>query len=247
MKNPPAYQYYAADFDEDTASWECDEVGIYQRLLNYSWINGWKPDEGLPDDPRRLARIARVSYKKFLKRWTIIAKKFFLNGNGFLINRRLEEEREIQRQYREEQARKGKIGAIKRWKDDSRGHNRGDSPRNGRKMALQSSSSIKDKDPKKEPFQLPTKEEVNESSIPKIKEDLEKVCEHLYETEKFLKVHAFKNKMLKEGKYERAILHTLIRCSLKDKFQDSAWGYCMKVIGIENGNYNEYEYRKDKS
>ena len=111
MTNPPAYQYYAADFDEDTASWECDEVGIYQRLLNYSWINGWKPNEGLPDDLKRLARIARCSYKKFQKGWTIISKKFFLNGNGFLINRRLEEQRTITLTWRKKSKEGGKRSA----------------------------------------------------------------------------------------------------------------------------------------
>jgi uncharacterized protein YdaU (DUF1376 family) len=141
MTKPPAYQYYAADFDEDTASWDCYEVGVYQRLLNYEWINGC-----LPNEPIRLARIARTSSKKFQKSWEIISKKFSQNGEGFLVNRRMEEEREKQRKYREEQARKGKIGADKRWNGDSHGHNRGDSPTNGREMALQSSSSIKDKE-----------------------------------------------------------------------------------------------------
>ena len=113
-------------------------------------------------------------------------------------------------------------------------------------MALQSSSSLKDKDPKKELFQLPNKEEINESSMPKIKEDIEEICDYLYETKKFPKVHAFKNKMLKEEKYERAILHTLVRCALKDNFEDTPWAYCKKIIEVENGNYIEYEYGKDK-
>jgi len=103
-----------------------------------------------------------------------------------------------------------------------------------------------DKDPKKELFQLPNKEEINESSMPKIKEDIEEICDYLYETKKFPKVHAFKNKMLKEEKYERAILHTLVRCALKDNFEDTPWAYCKKIIEVENGNYIEYEYGKDK-
>ena len=118
MGNPPAYQYYAADFDEDTASWNNEEVGIYQRLLNYSWVNGWTVNEGLPDDPKRLAMIVRCSYKKFQKRWEIISKKFSRNGSGFLVNRRLEQERSKLLKYVESQRESGKRGAEKRWKQD---------------------------------------------------------------------------------------------------------------------------------
>lgn len=147
MANPPAYQYYAADFDEDTASWNNEEVGIYQRLLNYSWVNGWTVNEGLPDDPKRLAMIVRCSYKKFQKRWEIIQKKFSRNGSGFLVNRRLEEERAKLVKYVESQRESGKRGAEKRWKQDGDPiadpiSNPIDEP-NGETMALPSSSSLK--------------------------------------------------------------------------------------------------------
>lgn len=128
MANPPAYQYYPADFDEDTAAWDVDEVGIYQRLLNYSWINGWKPGEGLPDDKRRLAKIARCDQKQFNRCWKLVSTKFaqkehelsFITTQGgesiTLINRRLEEEREIQREYRESQSESGKRGVAAKKK-----------------------------------------------------------------------------------------------------------------------------------
>ena len=143
MAKAPAYQYYAADFEMDTAGWTVDEVGIYQRLLNYEWING-----ALPDDLEKLARIVRISSQKMKKKWPTLKHKFFLNGDGKLVNRRMEEERENQDRYRQEQSRKGKRGAKKRWPGDSRGHSRGYSTGNGRSIALQSSSSssIKDKE-----------------------------------------------------------------------------------------------------
>lgn len=249
MTNPPAFQLYAADFYMDTEEWTVEEIGIYTRLLFYEWVNN-----DLPTDYTRLARIAGCSLKRFQKGFCQVQSKFSQNGKGRLVNRKLEEIREKQWKYREEQARKGKKGAEKRWESDSHGHSNGyshghsngDGTGNGRDMALQSSSSIKDKDPKKELFQLPNKEEINESSMPKIKEDIEEICDYLYETKKFPKVHAFKNKMLKEEKYERAILHTLVRCALKDNFEDTPWAYCKKIIEVENGNYIEYEYGKDK-
>jgi len=153
MSNPPAYQCYAADFDEDTAAWDNYEIGVYKRLLNYSWINGWREDEGLPDDTKMLARIVRCSHKRFLKSWVIVSKKFSQKGNGFLINRRLEEERSNLLKYKESQRESGKRGAVKRWKKDSEpnGDPIGDpnsepnGERYGESMALQSSSSNKER------------------------------------------------------------------------------------------------------
>jgi len=126
--DPPAYQYYPADFDEDTAAWDVDEIGIYQRLLNYSWINGWKPGDGLPDDKRRLAKIARCDPRKFNRCWKLISTKFskmehelgLANTQGgelvTLVNRRLEEEREITLEYRESQSEAGKRGVAAKKK-----------------------------------------------------------------------------------------------------------------------------------
>ncbi|GAH31303.1 unnamed protein product, partial [marine sediment metagenome] len=53
--------------------------------------------------------------------------------------------REKQRKYRELQKQKGIEGAKIRWGDDSRSHSNGHSRSNGRKVALQSSSSLEDK------------------------------------------------------------------------------------------------------
>ena len=162
MANPPAYQYYPADFDEDTASWDVNEVGIYQRLLNYSWINGWNPNEGLPDDTKRLAMIARCSYKKFQKAWPIISKKFskredhfFNNGVpkrkiNFLINRRLEEGREKLLKYLENQAESGRRGIEAKKKKGIFPFDKSSDPSSdpssdgaSQNQALPSSSSIK--------------------------------------------------------------------------------------------------------
>lgn len=150
MANPPAYQHYPADFDEDTATWTNEEVGIYQRLLNYGWINGWNSNEGLPDDPKRLANIVRCSYKKFQKRWEIISKKFFKTEGGFLRNRRQEEERSKLLNYIKSQSESGKRGAEKRWKKHGDPNGDPNGVGYGGKMALPSSSSLKKELYKKE-------------------------------------------------------------------------------------------------
>lgn len=144
MFKAPAFQLYAADFYMDTNGWTPEEIGIYFRLLMHEWVSG-----GLPNDPKRLASISQCSYKKFQFGWEIIQKKFIQNGNGLLINKRLEIARQEQEEYRESQIESGKRGAERRWKGrikkdskpngDPIGDPIGDP--NGEKMALQSSSS----------------------------------------------------------------------------------------------------------
>ena len=111
MAKDPAYPLYAQDFDMDTASWGTDEIGIYIRLLNYEWINGY-----LPNDITRIAKIVRISPTKLKKSWQIISKKFSQNGDNNLINRRMEEEREKRNKYIKSQRESGKKGAEIRWK-----------------------------------------------------------------------------------------------------------------------------------
>jgi uncharacterized phage protein (TIGR02220 family) len=125
MSKSPAFQTYSADYYMDTNSWTIEEMGIYQRLLLTEWVNG-----ALPDDRVRLARIAGCSLKKFHAAWPTINVKFTkydslldsknglyfqvddtLTGKGYLINIRMEKEREKQRKYKELQSKKGKKSA----------------------------------------------------------------------------------------------------------------------------------------
>ncbi len=110
MGKPPAFPLYASDFDMDTATWENDEIGAYLRLLLYEWVNG-----ALPNDPYKLSKIVRESKKKFTKKWENLSTKFIQNGNGFLINKRMEEVREERSQFIESQREKGIKSAKKRW------------------------------------------------------------------------------------------------------------------------------------
>jgi hypothetical protein len=98
------------------------------------------------------------------------------------------------------------------------------------------------KGPADAPFVLPSKEEIQESSDPKIEEHIQHVCDRLYEEKIFPDVNAFKNKMLKGKKNGRGVLHALARCYIAKP--EDPWGYCQKIISIEDGNYNERDYRK---
>ncbi len=106
MGKAPAFQLYASDFYMDTSGWTATQVGIYFRLLMFEWING-----SIPNDTEKLARIAQIDHGNFLKCYRpTVEGKFLENGNGVLINRRLEEVRKKQSKYLESQLEKGKKG-----------------------------------------------------------------------------------------------------------------------------------------
>ena len=73
--------------------------------------------------------------------------------------------------------------------------------------------------------------------------EIDEICKALYDQKIFPKVYAFKNTQLKRHKNPDAILHALRACSVKKNFQRGAWAYCEKIMQIENGNYNEREFR----
>lgn len=106
MRKAPAFQLYSNDFFVDTITWELDELGLYSRLLFVEWSNG-----PLPNDHKKLAKIAGISPKKFSNLFQIVSQKFIENDDGNLINVRLEQEREKQYKYSESR----KDIANKRW------------------------------------------------------------------------------------------------------------------------------------
>jgi uncharacterized protein YdaU (DUF1376 family) len=102
---------YAQDFDMDTKSWTAIEVGVYIRLLNYEWVNG-----SLPNTMAQLARIAQIDPRNMQKMWSaVIAKKFTTDAANMYVNKRMEEEREKQLNYRISQQEKGVKRAAKMW------------------------------------------------------------------------------------------------------------------------------------
>lgn len=94
------------------------------------------------------------------------------------------------------------------------------------------------------PFELPSKETINEASDPMISDQIEKICGQLYQEKIFPEVNAFKNTMLKKKKNSRSILHTLCRAYMKRTFDEGPWAYCEKIIQNESQNYNARDYEK---
>jgi len=108
----PAFRLYAADFYMDTLTWDADDIGVYFCLLMAEWVNG-----PLENDTHKLAKIAKKTHQKFIKNFAKIHQKFSVlkTENGeFLINERLESEREKQIEYRKNQSEYGRIGAKKK-------------------------------------------------------------------------------------------------------------------------------------
>lgn len=93
----------------------------------------------------------------------------------------------------------------------------------------------------------PSKDEIDNASIVKLKEQIKSVSDELYDKKIFPKVHMWVNKQIKDNKNQRAILHTLIRCLMKGSFQQNggAVAYCTKILKVENGNYNERDHQKN--
>ena len=106
MSKPPAFRLYASDFDMDTNTWELEEIGLYFRLLMSQWVNG-----PLPNDRKKLSKIARISSRKFQKLFPKVSHKFKQNDAGKLFNQRLEDERQKQTNYLKKQSKYGKLGA----------------------------------------------------------------------------------------------------------------------------------------
>jgi len=242
----PAFQLYAADFYMDTLTWETDDIGVYFCLLMAEWVNG-----PLEDDTRKLAKIAKKTHQKFIKNFSKISHKFSVNSDGKLVNLRLEEERERQNQFHNSRKSGGIKTASKRWgnrKDDSSAISSANSSANSSRVGLlsSSSSSIKDKTIKAEaaglPLEIPSKEIISEAAIPKIENDIQAVCEKLYEEKKFPAVFAFKNAAIKQQKNVRAVLHTLSRCYISDP--KDPWAFCAKILQMESMNYNARDHQK---
>jgi uncharacterized protein YdaU (DUF1376 family) len=129
MTKAPAFQFYASDFVDDTMEWTPLEVGIYMRLLCFQWIN-----KSLPQEKNRMARLSGCTEKEFSDAWETIKSKFYVNGDGRIYNKKLENIRIAQDEYREKQRISGVKGARVRYGDPI-------SDPNGEKVALQSSSS----------------------------------------------------------------------------------------------------------
>ena len=95
-----------------------------------------------------------------------------------------------------------------------------------------------------ERFTLPSKEEINEASKPKILASIETLSKYLYESNIFPNIHGFKNQCFKNKANLRAVAHTLTRCVAAKPSEP--WAYCIAIMKKEDGNFNARDYAKSK-
>jgi uncharacterized protein YdaU (DUF1376 family) len=112
MDKSPAFLLYTDKFFTGCADMQPETVGIYIRLL----CKLWNLPDGLPSDVKKLARLALVSEKVFIKSWEsdFLCEKFILNDKSNLTNDRLE----IVREKRLEKSTKARESILKRWQKD---------------------------------------------------------------------------------------------------------------------------------
>ena len=101
------------------------EVGAYMLLLCHSWLEG-----SIPDDPLAAAKLCRIPPSQMKKAWPSIRPCWKPSEDGRLINPRQERERENQIQYREQQARAGRISGEVRKRTAFERRSHGDDTHN---------------------------------------------------------------------------------------------------------------------
>ncbi len=134
MNKPPAFQFYAGDFLNGTASFTAEETGAYIRLLCHQWDKGT-----LPLDPKRLCILAGCTEDALAS----IMHKFASDGNGGLQNHRLEKTRQKQKAFKQSRSQNA-LGGWEGEKGEARRHalaSKVHKLRRSKKHGLHSSSS----------------------------------------------------------------------------------------------------------
>ena len=109
---PPAFQFYATDFlsDAPVIAMSLEERGAYITLLCIAWT-----EQGIPDDHKKLAKVLRVSKRRFEDIWESMEVCWEANGYGRLVNPRQEAIREEMRERSQTASAAGTAGARARW------------------------------------------------------------------------------------------------------------------------------------
>ncbi len=104
-------KWWVDRFETSTRSWSVAEVGVYIRLLNYSWIK-----RGIPDDEARLARICGCTEEEFTPLWRTVHQKWSAHPDraGDLVQRFQEKVRAEQLGLHDKRVEAGKKGGYRK-------------------------------------------------------------------------------------------------------------------------------------
>lgn len=106
MSRAPFFKLFFSDLVGDTLSLSDAEFGSYMLLLGAMWNGGGH----LPNNPARLARVARCSPKLWPRRWAALSG-FFSEDGDTVSNARLLSERQKVESISAERSLSGKRGA----------------------------------------------------------------------------------------------------------------------------------------
>lgn len=115
MSKSPAFQFYAAEYlaDEDVQLMTLEEEGCYIRLLAYCWREG-----SIPSDLDKLSRLCKGASTTVISMVVKCFDQDVLNI-GRMIHKRLEVERDKQREWKEKSSRGGRKSAEVRANRES--------------------------------------------------------------------------------------------------------------------------------
>ena len=110
----PHFPFFARDWLTDTRVMLMDLAtqGAYIKLLCYQWLEG-----GIPRDEKQLATLCGTTEETFVQIWLELNDAFEVNGDGKLVNPRLEAIRGETEAKVAKAIENGKKGAAKRWKN----------------------------------------------------------------------------------------------------------------------------------
>jgi uncharacterized protein YdaU (DUF1376 family) len=107
MSGPPWMPLNIADYLRDTTHLQAEESGAYLHLIMAYWVAG-----KLPDDDRQLARISKISYKKW-KHIRPVLEAFF--RPGFSSHKRIDKELQRAAEIKKINTERARQAALKRW------------------------------------------------------------------------------------------------------------------------------------
>lgn len=239
MGKTPAFQFYPGDWIQDTRILTPLTRGIWVDMLCFMWRSDdrGKLEMTLPQYARLLS-CQQTEVDAAIKELSVTKIADVTECNDFVtvINRRM---------YREERERKLTRSRVAKYRitEKERESNASVTPPSSSSPSSSPSGIASKAD--NEPFRLPSKDQIENGSNGQILKNINAIADELYK-EIWPGVHPYKNKMLKNGCNERAVLHSLTRVMCKSPPPKEPWAYCMAIMKKEDGNFNARDYEKNQ-
>lgn len=112
----PYFPLYVADYEADTAHLTLEEDGAYLRLLRLCWRT---PGCSIPNDPKWIARMMRVTWETYERVVAPILSEFFQIRHNRYFSPRLQKEWERIAGTHKARSEAGKKGNEKKWKKEA--------------------------------------------------------------------------------------------------------------------------------